>query len=144
MHSQHPVRCPSTASKYSSELARLRPPSSLHHGLQAYLQSRSITASNLARSRPPSASPNSLDYGLQVRTPMASKCISPNSLDHGLQVYRQIRSITASKCISKVAQSGPRSVSLSSLDRHFQAHLELLSSAACSQSRYTVCRSVAI
>ena len=113
-----------TASKCISKLARLRPASSHEHGLQVHLQSRSITASKyiskLARSRPPS------------------------SLDHCLQVYLQIRSITASKCISKLARSRPRSISLSSLDRHFQAHLELLSSTACSQSRYRVCRWLAI
>jgi len=202
IESQHPVRRPSTASKYSSKLAWLRPPSSLDHGLQVYLQTRLITASNLARSRPPSASPNSLDYAckfarpwppsaylqtrsvtastiespnslsrsrsaslssldhglqvhLQTRSITASMCISklsrwppvivsPHSLDYDLEVHLQIHSITASKCISKVALSRPRSVALSSLDRHFQAHLELLSSAACSQSRYTVCRLVAI
>jgi len=111
--------------------------------------------SKLAQSWPPSVSPNSLDYGLQVRMSMASKCISKlarsqsrsaslSSLDHCLQVYLQICSITASKCISKLARSQPRSISLRSLDRHFQAHLKLLSSTACSQSRYTVCRWVAI
>jgi len=121
IESQHPVRSLSTASKYSSKLAPLRPPS---------------------------VSPNSLDYGLHKcisNLPRSrSRSASLSSLDHGLQVYLQIPSTTASMCISKVARSRPRSVSLSSLDRHFQAHLELLSSATCSQSRYTVCRSVAI
>jgi len=108
-------------------------------------------ASKLARSRPPILSTNLLDYGLQVCTITASKCISelarsrppsvcPNSLDYGLQVLTS----KATKCISKVARSRPRSVSLSSLDRDFQAHLELLLSTACSQSRHTVCRLVAI
>jgi len=138
IQSQHPARCPSTASKYSSNLARSRPPSvslkSLDHGLQVYLQTGSITACKFGRSRPPSASPNSLDHGLQVylqtRSMIASKCISKfdrlrprSSLDPGLQVDLQILSITASKCISKLARSRPRSVSLSSVDRHFQAHL---------------------
>jgi len=135
-----------------TRLARSRPPSvspnSLDYRLQVYLQTRSITAckciSRLARSRPPSVSPDSLDYGLQARTIMASKCISPHSLDHGLLVYLQTPPITAPKCISNVALSWPRSISLSSLDRHFQAHLELLSCTACSQSRYSVCRWVAI
>jgi len=49
IESQHPSRRPSTASKYSS---------------------------NLTRSRPPSVCPNSLDYGLQFRTITPSKCIS--------------------------------------------------------------------
>jgi len=135
-----------------SKLAWSWPPSaslsSLHLGLPVLLQTRSITASKfiskLTRSRPPSVSPDSLDYSLKVRTIMASTCISPTSLVHGHQVYLQIRSNTASKCISKVAWSRPRSISLSSLDRHFQAHLELLSSTAFSQSRYSMCRWVAI
>ena len=93
IESQHPVSHPSSASKYSSTLAPLRLPSSLHHGLQ---------------------------------------------------VHFQIRSITTCKCISKVTRSLPRSVSLSAFDRQFLAHLESLSSGVCSQSRYTVCRSVAI
>ena len=133
--SQHPAWRPSTASQYSSKLARLRPPNSLDHGIQVYLQTCSITASKcfytLAWSQPPSASPNSLDHSLQVylytRPITASKfpwswppSASPNSLDHGLGVY------------------------LSLLDRHFQAHFALLSSIACSQSRYTACRWVAI
>ena len=146
------MRRPSTPSKYSSNLTRSRHPSvspnSLDHSLQEHLQTRSITASKcisqLARSWPPSVSPDPLDYGLQVCITMASKCLSPNSLDHGLQVYLQTCSITASKCISKVTRSQPRSESLSSLDCHLQAHLELLSSTACSLSRYSVCRWVAI
>jgi len=100
-----------TASKCISKLGRLRPLS--------VLQTCSITASKFARSWPPSA--------------------STHSLDHGLQVHLHTGSIMASECISKLARSRPRSVSLSSLDRHVQAHLELLSSTACSQSRYTVC-----
>jgi len=185
------VRHPLTASKYSSNLARSRPPNasrnSLHHGLQVHLQPRSITpcefaqswpqnasgnsldhglevstimaskwyASKLAWSRPPSVTLTWLHYGLQVRTGMASWCISKlawsrcrsaslSSLDHDLEGYLQIRLITASKFISTLARSRPQSISLSSLDRHSQAHRALLSSTACSQSRYSVCRWVAI
>jgi len=76
------------------------------------------------RPRPPSASPNSLDYGLPV--------------------HLWVHSISISNWICKLARSRPQSVSLSLLDCHFQVHLELLSSTACSQSRYTVCRLVAI
>ena len=76
----------------------------------------------------------------RLQTPSAS----PNPLDYALQVYLSIRSNTASKCITKLARSQHRRVSLSSLDRNFQAHLELLSSFACSLSRYTVPRWVAI
>jgi len=127
--------------------------------LQVLIQSHSITASKciskLGQSRPPIVTPNSLDYGRQVRTNMPSKCISQLarsrsrsaslcSLNHGLQVYLQIRSFTASKCLSKLTRSRPWSISLSLLDCHFQVHFQLLSSTACSQSRYRVCRWVAI
>jgi len=136
--------CTIMAFKCIPILAKSRPssasPNSLDRGLQVYLQTRSITACKFAQSWPPSASPNSLDYGLKVSMILTSKSICPNSLDHGLQVYLQIHSITSSKCISKVARSRPQSISLGSLDRHFQAHLETLSSTTCSQSRYTVCR----
>jgi len=108
IESHHPLRRPSTASKYSS---------------------------NLSLSRPPSASPISLDYGLQVhlknRSITASKCLSKlaslrpaSSHKHGLQVHLQSRSITASKCISKLALSRPPSVSLSSLNLGLQLHLQ--------------------
>jgi len=127
--------------------------------LQVLVQSCSITDSNwiskLTRSRPPSVTPNSLDSGMQVRTSMASKCTSklarsrsqsasPCSLSRGLQLYHQIHLITASKWNSKLARSRPQSISLSSLDHHFLGPLELLSSTACSQSRYTMCRWVAV
>jgi len=102
IESQHPARHPSTASKYSSKLVRLRPPSTHDHGLQVHPQTRSVTASKciskLARLRPPSASPNSLDYGrqvhLQTHSITASKfarssppCASPHSLVHDLGVH---------------------------------------------------------
>jgi hypothetical protein len=127
-----------TASKCISKLAPSQPrnvyPNSLHRGLQMYLQTRSIAASKciskLARSRPPS--------------------VSLNSLDHDLGVHLQVHSIRASKCISKYARlplpcASPKSLNHSlgvypsSLARHSEAHLELLSGTACSQSRYTVC-----
>jgi len=38
IQSQDPACCPSTASKYSSNLARSQPPSSRDHGPQVYLQ----------------------------------------------------------------------------------------------------------
>jgi len=101
----------------ASMFARSWPPST-------YLQTRMITASKciykLAWSLPPSVSQNLLNYGLQVRT------------------------IMASKCIYTLARSLPWSVSLWSLNRNFEAHLELLPSTASSQSRYTVCRWVAM
>jgi len=112
IESQHLVRRPLTTSKYWSKLAWLRPPSSLDHGLPRYLQTSSITACKFAQLRPPIA--------------------FPNSLNPSLQVYLETRTITASKCISKLPPSRPWSVSLSSLYRHFQTHLELLSSTTCS------------
>jgi len=157
------VRRPSTASKYSSKLARLRTSSSHNHGHKVHLHVRTIMASKciskLSQLQPlkslvhglQSLFPNSLDhgvqstsrnphdYGLHVCTIIPSKCISKiarlwplNPLDYGLLVYLQIRSIAGCKCISKPARSRPRSGCLSSLDHHFQEHLELLSSTACS------------
>jgi len=183
IQSQHPACRPSTDSKYSSNLARSRPPSgspnSITCGLQVHLPTHSITASKcisklswlwppsshdhglqvyttkLTQLQPPSASPNSLDRGLKVCMIVTSKCISTlarsrwesaslSSPVRVLEVYLQIRSITGSQCLSKLARSRPRSVFLSWLDHHFQVHLALRSSTACSQSRYTMCRSVAI
>jgi len=105
--SQHPARHPLTSSKSSSKLAWLLPPC---------------------------AFPNSLDYGLQTCWIAASRCISPKSVEHCLQVYHQTRSITSSKSIYNLTWSLPWSVSLSSLTRHFQAELKLLSSTACNYS----------
>ena len=108
------MRRPSTASKYSS---------------------------NLARSRPTSVSPNWLDYGLQVRTSMATKCISKlaqswppsaslSSLNLTIQVHIQTRSITASKCISEFTRSTSPRASLSSLDLSLQVHIQTRSITA--------------
>jgi len=99
--------------------------------------------SKLTRSRLSTVSPDSLDYGLHDGMIMASKCVSkiapswsrsasPSSLHYVLQVYL------------KLARLEPGSVSLSSLDRHFQVRLKLLPITAYRQSRYTVCRWVAI
>ena len=130
--------CPSTASKYWSNLARSWPPSaspnSLDPGLQVYLQTHSITASKcittLARLRPPSPQDHGLQVHLQTRSITASKCISPNSLHHGLQV----RTSRASKCISKLARSRSRSASLSSIDQGLQVYLQIRSITAPSAS----------
>jgi len=158
-------------SKCISILARPQPPSVAPHSpengrqaptilaFQMPLETRSIMAlqssSELAQSQPPGVSPNSLDYGLQVylqtRSIMTSKSIfkltqswhpsvSPNSLDYDLQVH----STMASKNKFKLSPSQPRNVCCSSYNHHFQMHLELLWSTACSQSRYSVCRWVAI
>ena len=70
IESQHPARRPSTAYNYLSKLTRSRPPSaspnSPNHGLEVYIQTRSITACKFAQSWPPGASPNSLDHDLAV------------------------------------------------------------------------------
>jgi len=137
-----------TSCKCNTSLAQLQSPNSLDHSLQVHFQTRLSTAHKciytLAWSLPPSASPNSLGHGLQVHLQTNSiatfKCIS------NLARLRlpSLHNHTASKFISKLARSLPWSVSLSSLDSQFQADLELLSSTACSQSRYTVYRWVAI
>jgi len=51
-------------------------------------------------------------------------CTPPISLDHGLQVHIQTSSITASKCISKLAQSQPPSVFPNSHDYGHQVYLQ--------------------
>jgi len=95
--------CSITACKCISKLARLLSPNWLGHSLQVYLQTRSITASKFTRSWPPSASTHLLDHCLQV--------------DH-------CRLITPSKCISKLAQCPPSSVSLNSPNYGLQVHLQ--------------------
>jgi len=96
--SQCLARGPSTTSKYTSQLARLRHRSLHDSSLQLHLQPCLITASKFTRSQPPSASPNSLDHSLQVflytRTITASKFapswpnnVCPHSLDHDLGVH---------------------------------------------------------
>jgi len=97
---QHRARRPSTASKYSSNLAQLRPPSSHHHGLQVHLQTRSITSSKclfqLAWLRPP----NSLDHCVHVYLQTCMITASKFAWSR-LQVHVQIHSITSSECISE-------------------------------------------
>jgi len=55
------------------------------------------------------------------RTP---PCIPPISIKHRLQVFRQTRSISASKCIAKLPRSRPRSASLCSLHHGFQVYIQ--------------------
>jgi len=49
------------------------------------------------------------------------------SLNHGLQVHLQTHSITASKCIYKLARLQPPSASPNSLDQSHQVHLQTCS-----------------
>jgi len=55
-----------------------------------------------------------------MRSPLTASCTSSNSLNYGLQV----RSITASKCISKLAWLWPPSASPNSLDYCLPLHLQ--------------------
>ena len=123
-------------------------PDSLDHGLEVYLQTRTIMASKcisgLARSWPASSHHHGLQVYVQTRLITACTSASRNPLDHDLGVHLSVHSIMPSKCISKYAGSRPRSISVGSVDCHFQAHSELLSRTAGRQSRYNVCRWVAI
>jgi len=105
----HPACHPSTASKYTSNLARLWPPSALRNSLDDWvymnIHTWMITPSKFTLSWPPCACLNSLDYGLQVSIFMASKLISPNSLDDGLHVYLHTPSILFFESISEYTQS---------------------------------------
>jgi len=138
------------ASKWhNSKLPRSRPPSVspnwLDYSLQVRMSMVSKCISKLTRSGPPSA--------------------SLSSLDPSLQVHIQTRSITASKCISEFSRSTSPSASQTGLIKYiFQERRRLYgdtgvtevdrvtgsirswprSRTACSQSRYSVCRWVAI
>jgi len=122
------------------------------HGVQTYSITASKCITEFTQSRPPSASPNLFDHGLQVRiinglqtlSITASKCIplftrsraicaSWNLLIHCLQVHLSDNSISASKCISKLAQSRP-STSLNSHNHRLPVGLLDLS---MSISRYS-------
>jgi len=149
IESQHPVHHPSTASKYLSNLALSRPPSESPHWLDYGLQVRTSMApkciSKLDQSRPLSASLSSLD-------------LHP-------QVYRWVHSISVSKCISEFTRStSPSASETHSIKYIFKVRWPLYgdtgvtevdrvtgsirsrprSITACSQSRYRVCRWVAI
>jgi len=113
-----------SGSKCITKLALSQPASALlsalHLGLEVNLQTQSIKASKCSsrftRSQAARASLNSLDHGLQGRSQFTRSwppSASPNALDHSLQVLISVHSISASKCISNLARSLPRSVSLS-------------------------------
>jgi len=61
---------------------------------------------------------------LGTRSITASKCISKLSRLQPPQVHLQTCSITISECISKITQSGPPSVSPNMLDYRLQVHLQ--------------------
>jgi len=108
-----------TASKCIPKLTPLRPPSSHDHGLHVHLPTSSITASKciskLAWLRPPS----SQDHGLQVHLQTCSITASNFALSWPPSAYLQTRSITAPKCIPKLARLWPPS----SHNHGFQVHL---------------------
>ena len=144
--SQHLAGRQSTASRYSSKLAWLQPPSLHNHGIQVHLQPCSIPTSKciskLAQLQPPNASSNFLNYSLQsshdhglpsaniqTHSIMASKYMSklarlrpPSSHDHALQVHLYTHSTKISECISIFTRSRPGSVSPNMLDYHLQVH----------------------
>jgi len=145
VHLQVLVQYRSTmASKDISKLPWSRPPTvspnSLHYSLQVRTIINSKCISKLVWLRPASTSPNTLNYGLQVSMIIAPTGILPKLLNHTLHVYLwtrsitasklawgwppnaylQPRSITASKCIAKLAWLCPPS----SHEHGLQAHLQ--------------------
>jgi len=106
--SQHPALCPSTASKYLSNIAQSRPP-------------KCIT--KLHRLLPPSSHDHGLQVLFQSCSPTATMCISKlawlqpaSSHNRGLQMQLKTSSITISESIPKFTQSRPSSVSPNTLD----------------------------
>jgi len=135
--SQHPARHLWTATKYSCNLARWQPPSAspnpLDHDLQVHLQTSLITASKVHPETSSITASKYISKLTQLLPPIHTVMASTPS------AYLQTHLSRASKCMSNLAQSRPRSISLSSLDLDFQAHLDLLWCTACSQvQRYRV------
>jgi len=120
IESQHPARRPSTASKYSFNLAPSRPPSPSTNSLEYRRHVRTIIASKCI-------TPNSLYRAIQgypqTSSITASRSASPNSLDHNLGVHRSVHSIMVSKWFSKYARLLPASASPKSLDHGLGVYL---------------------
>jgi hypothetical protein len=117
-----------TPSKCITDFAQSRPPSaspnSLNHGIEVYLQTRSITAcqftqswyptaylqpcsimpSKFAQSGPPPAHLQSrlitISESITKFPPPRTPIVSSNTLDYGVQVDVQQPSLMASKCTS--------------------------------------------
>jgi len=87
------------------------PPNSPHHGVQLFLQTRTIMVCKFVQSWPPSASPNSLDYGRQVHISKPARSWPPSgsstSLNHGLGVYLWVHSIVIFRHTSNCSQALP-------------------------------------
>jgi len=136
------------ASKFSRNLAQSGLQVYLHTSLivaskfawswpSVSLQTHSITASKFTHSRP--------QVHFQTHSMMPSKGWQ-SSLYLRLDVHLQSCSFTASEVTqscpppesSNSLDHGHKSTSQSLLDHRLQAHLRLLSTTACSQSRYTI------
>jgi len=142
-----------TASKCISEFTRSTSPSAslgpLDLSLQVHIQTRSLTASKC----------------ISEFSRSTSRSASLSSLDLSLQVHIQTRSITACKCISAFTRStSPIASQTRSIKYIFKERWRLYgdrgvtevdrvtgsirswprSITACSQSRYSVCRWVAL
>jgi len=129
-----------------SKLGRSQPsspfPNSLHHGLQVYLQTRSILACKFAQLWPPKcictvATWQPPSAYLQTHSIMASKCISRLARlrsvclhDHGLQLNLHVCSITTSEWICKFTRSRPPTASPNPIDYCFQVHFQTSSITA--------------
>jgi len=111
-----------TTSKGISKLTWSWPTSSHPHGLQLHLQTPLITASNclckLARLWSPSSHNHPVHVHLQTHLITASKF----TVSWSSSAYLQTRTISASKCISKLVGLQPPSVSLNSLHHTFQGY----------------------
>jgi len=141
-------------SKFSSVCAQSWPRNTslnlLYHHLPVDLRVHSIADSKYI---------STFDYGFgvyfEVHSITATNCISilaqlwstgssPKTVDQGCQVDLWVYWISASKCISKLFRSWPQGVSLCLVDLYLPVKLESLSGTACSQSRYSMFRWVAI
>jgi len=135
---QHLAHWPSTASKYSPNLAWLQPPSPHNHGLQVHHHTPSITVSNcvseLAWSRPASQYHHGLPLGHETCLIKISKCIStltwsraPSVSPKSCWLPPQMPLETRSIVESKLARLWPWSVSHNTLGYRFHVDLQTCS-----------------
>jgi len=169
---QHDVQvylqaCSITALKFISKLAPSLPQSEslwwLDHGHQLFITTDLVTASKFAQSWPSSASPTHLIMAagsISKFTWSWPRSVLTNSLNYCLQVdmimalqrHLQTSLTMASKFAWFMPASAfpndfsPQSPStcISLLHHHLQVHSESLWSTNCSQSRYAMCRWLAI
>jgi len=140
IESQHPVRRPSTASKYLPIHAWAQPPgacpNSLDHGLQVHLQTRSITTCTCFFRLPWLLPASSYDHHLQVHLQSGSSIACMFAWSLPPSAYLHTRWISPSKFarswppqvhISILARSWRPSVSPNSLDYLLEVHHQSLS-----------------